>query len=161
MAEEVDVSLSTLTPADIRAVVAYLRSIPSAGSPNLPAPRTTPGSDQPKMIQASYDPRGKQIFEGACASCHGWSGVSPLTDFATLTGDRAVNDPTATNVAQIVLSGAHRKAAEGDVVMPAFAAAYSDTEIAAVANYVTARLGAAPSHLSAKDVAQLRRASSR
>jgi mono/diheme cytochrome c family protein len=46
------------------------------------------------------------------------------------------------------------------VMMPAFGAAYSDTEIASVANYVTARFGA-PSHLTAKDVAQLRRASSR
>ena len=37
--------------------------------------------------------------------------------------------------------------------MPAFGAAYSDTEIAAVANYVTARFGAAPSHLTARDIA--------
>jgi mono/diheme cytochrome c family protein len=161
MAEEVDVSLNTLSPADIHALVTYLRTVPRVGSPDLPAPKASPASDMPKLMQASFDPRGKQIFEGACASCHGWSGVSPLTDFATLTGDRAVNDPSAINVAQIVLSGSHRTAADGEVAMPAFGAAYSDTEIAAVANYVTARLGAAPSHLTAKDVAQLRRLSSR
>ena len=45
-------------------------------------------------------------------------------------------------------------------MMPAFGAAYSDVEIAAVANYVTARFGAAPSHITAHDVAALRRASS-
>jgi mono/diheme cytochrome c family protein len=44
-------------------------------------------------------------------------------------------------------------------MMPAFGSAYSDTEIAAVANYVTHRFGAAPSHITAKDVARLRRAS--
>ena len=44
--------------------------------------------------------------------------------------------------------------------MPAFADAYSDAEIAAVANYVTARFGAAPSRLTAKDVARLRQLSS-
>ena len=160
MAEEIDVSLSTLTPADLKAVVVYLRSVPEVGSPNMPAPKASAASDQPKLMPANFDPRGKQIFEGACASCHGWSGVSPLTDFATLTGDRAVNDPGGANVAQIVMSGAHRTTAASEIAMPAFGAAYSDTEIAAVANYVTARLGAAPSHLTAKDVAGLRRASS-
>ena len=64
------------------------------------------------------------------------------------------------NVAQIVISGARRPTPGGGVMMPAFGAAYSDTEIAAVANDVTARFGAAPSHLTAKDVARLRRQSS-
>jgi mono/diheme cytochrome c family protein len=159
MAEEVDVSLSTLAPSDLRAVVTYLRTIPAIRTTE-PALKTAPASDMPKLMQVSYDPRGKQIFEGACASCHGWSGVSLLTNYATLTGDRAVNDPSAANVAQIVISGAQRRTAHGLVTMPAFGAAYSDAEIAAVANYVTARFGA-PSQLTAKDVAQLRRATSR
>ncbi len=159
MAEEVDVSLNTLTPSDLRAVVTYLRTIPAIRT-SEPALKTGPASDMPKLMQASFDPRGKQIFEGACASCHSWSGVSLLTHYATLTGDRAVNDPSGVNVAQMVISGQQRRTAGGVVMMPAFGAAYSDTEIASVANYVTARFGA-PSHLTAKDVAQLRRASSR
>jgi mono/diheme cytochrome c family protein len=40
--------------------------------------------------------------------------------------------------------------------MPDFAAAYSDAEIATVANYVTARFGSAPSHITPRDVAMLR-----
>jgi mono/diheme cytochrome c family protein len=40
--------------------------------------------------------------------------------------------------------------------MPAFGQAYSDDEIAAVANYVTARFGAERSQISAEDVARLR-----
>jgi mono/diheme cytochrome c family protein len=107
-------------------------------------------------MPTAVDPRGKEIFEGSCASCHDWSGVSPLTHYATLTGGRAVNDPSGTNVAQIVLSGARIRTADGLVLMPAFADAYSDTEIAAVANYVTGRFGVTPSHLTAKDVVRLR-----
>jgi mono/diheme cytochrome c family protein len=107
-------------------------------------------------MQASFDPRGKQVFEGACASCHSWSGVSLLTNDATLTGDRAVNDPSAVNVAQIVISGETRRTPQGVVMMPAFGQAYSDAEIAAVANYVTARFGAKGSSLTAKEVARLR-----
>jgi mono/diheme cytochrome c family protein len=160
MAEVVDASLGHLVPADIRATVAYLRSIPAIPSRDLPAPKATPASDFPKRINVSADPRGEQIFAGACASCHGWSGVSPLTAFATLTGDRAVNDASAINVAQMVLSGANRRTSGGALFMPAFGSAYSNTEIAAVANYVTARFGMAPSHLTAGDIAEFRRLSS-
>jgi mono/diheme cytochrome c family protein len=40
--------------------------------------------------------------------------------------------------------------------MPAFGQAYSDDEIAAVANYITARFGAKGASLTASDVAKLR-----
>ena len=40
--------------------------------------------------------------------------------------------------------------------MPAFGSTHSDTEIAAVANYVTARFGSVKSNLTDKDVAELR-----
>jgi mono/diheme cytochrome c family protein len=156
MSEVVTASLSQLTPGDVSAIVAYLRTVPAIRTAGLPAPVTEPASDAPSRMQASFDPRGKQIFEGACASCHSWSGVSLLTGDATLTGDRAVNDPSAVNVAQMVIAGGGRPG--GAVRMPAFGQAYSDAEIAAVANYVTARFGGAGAHLTAADVARLRRA---
>ncbi len=55
-----------------------------------------------------------------------------------------------------MLRGTVRDTPHGQVFMPAFGSAYSDTEIAAVANYVTARFGARPSRITAKDVAKLR-----
>jgi len=44
----------------------------------------------------------------------------------------------------------------GTAAMPAFGDAYSDVEIAAVANHVTARFGAKPSAIAAADFAKLR-----
>src|SRR5262249_6663664 len=160
MSEEIAVSLANLTPDDLHAVITYLRSVPVIHTSDLPDVKTSVASDSPKLIQASVDPRGKEIFEGACSSCHGWSGVGLLTQYATLTGARALNDPSAINVAQIVLSGERTHTAEGLVLMPAFGSAYSDTEIAAVTNYVTARFGGTASHLTARDVAALRRMTS-
>ena len=81
------------------------------------------------------------MFAGACASCHGWTGVSDLSTRATLTGTRAVNDPSATNVAQIVLHGSGTMDADGKLAMPGFGESYNDDEVAAVANYVTGRFG--------------------
>jgi mono/diheme cytochrome c family protein len=101
--------------------------------------------------------QGKKIFEGACVSCHGWTGESSIAPFATLTGSWAVNDPAATNVAQIVISGTARHTPQGALSMPPFGAIYSDAEIAAVANYVTARFGAKGAQLTEQDIAGLRR----
>jgi mono/diheme cytochrome c family protein len=155
MGEAVDESLSHLQPGDIAAMVAYLRSVPGVATSDLPEPRSTPvGTAQVAATDANS--HGKEVYEGACAGCHGWTGVSPVLPFATLTGTRSVNDPTANNVAQIIIGGGHRHLPVDANNMPAFGAAYSDDEIAAVANYVTARYGAKASELTAAHVAKLR-----
>jgi mono/diheme cytochrome c family protein len=155
MGEAVDNSLSRLVPGDVRALAVYLRSVPPQPSPDLPA-TTAPAAPVSHKEGVTADARGKMVFEGACVSCHGWTGESLVSATATLTGAWAVNDPAATNVAQIVLSGTRRSTPDGALSMPAFGNAYSDDEIAAVANYVTARFGTKGSKLTAKDVAELR-----
>jgi len=155
MGEAVDQSLSDLAASDIRALVTYLRSVPPIASPDLPAKLAPPAPDSPKAGNATADALGKRVFEGACVHCHDWTGVSQLSPFATIAGTRGVNDRTATNVVQIVISGTTRHAPEGVISMPAFGSAYSDTEIAAVTNYVTVRFGV-QSDITAKDVAKLR-----
>ncbi len=157
MGEAVDESLSHLGPGDIAAIVTYVRSVASVATTDLPAPKTAPAPALPaEGLAANVDPRGKSVYEGACAGCHGWTGVSPVLSFATLTGTRSVNDPTANNVAQVIIAGAQRHAANASANMPAFGGAYSDVEIASVANYITARFGAAGSDLTAARVAKLR-----
>jgi mono/diheme cytochrome c family protein len=161
MGEAVDQSFSQMDPADIRAVVAYVRSVPAVASSDSSATIAPPAPASPKAGGATSDAVGKRVFEGACAACHNWTGISAITPYATIAGARAVNDPTATNVAQIVISGTVRHTPEGILSMPAFGATYSDVEIAAVANYVTARFGSAPSSITEKDVAALRSRASR
>jgi len=160
MGEAVDHSFSKLVPEDVRAVVAYLRSVPAIASPDLPATLAPPAPASHRQGGGTPDPRGKMVFEGACVSCHGWTGESSISPFATLTGSRAVNDPSASNVAQIVISGTRRHTPENAVSMPSFGNAYSDDEIAAVANYVTARFGSKGSQITARDAAELRKQTS-
>ena len=157
MGEATDNSLSYLVADDVHALVTYLRSIP-AHATDLPRTVTTPAPASHKEgLVANADTRGEKIFAGACASCHDWTGVSPVTGYATLTGVRAVNDPSATNVAQTVINGVNRQTVDGRIFMPAFGEGYSDDDIASVANYVTARFGAKGAHLTGKDVADLRK----
>ena len=154
MGEAVDRSLSRMDPADIRSLVIYLRSIPAVAS-SEPATIAPPAPASPKEGGEAADVLGQKVFEQACASCHNWTGVSLLSPVATISGSRAVNDPAATNVAQIVISGTQRLA-PGAISMPAFGSTYTDVEIAAVANYVTGRFGSSASKLTAQDVADLR-----
>jgi mono/diheme cytochrome c family protein len=159
MGEAVDLSLRYLTTDDIRAIVSYLRTVPAAASaepaPKLPGPAP---DDHRQGVAAGTDATGKRLYEGACVSCHGWSGVSPVSAYATLTGARALGDADAVNVVQIVLSG-HGAAPSSASYMPAFGAAYSDPEVAAVAGYVVARFGGHPSSVTLEEVAALRRLS--
>jgi mono/diheme cytochrome c family protein len=155
MGEAVDHSFSLMAPSDINAMVAYLRSIPPLPS-SEPATIAPPAPPSPKQGGETADILGKRVFEGACVSCHGWTGISAISPYATIAGARAVNDPAATNVAQIVISGTTRHTPAGIISMPAFGGIYSDTEIAAVVNYVTKRFGAEGSTISAKEVANLR-----
>jgi mono/diheme cytochrome c family protein len=155
MGEAVDASLQYLKPSDITAMVTYLRSVPGIVTSGLPEPRSTLA--EPALAATDANARGKEVYEGACAGCHGWTGVSPVIPFATLTGTRSVNDPTANNVAQVIIGGGRRHLPDANN-MPAFGTTYSDTEIAAVANYVTARYGVKGSQLTAAHVAKLRAA---
>jgi mono/diheme cytochrome c family protein len=157
MGEAVDHSFSKMTPEDIRAMVAFLRTVPGVPSPDLPATRAAIASASHRDGGGADNARGKMVFQGACAACHSWTGESAISPMATLTGAWAVNDPGATNVAQIVISGTIRHTPKGALSMPAFGNSHSDVEIAAVANYVTARFGSKGSAITAKDVAELRK----
>jgi mono/diheme cytochrome c family protein len=145
MGEAIDLSLRHLSSEDIAALTRYLRSIPAQRS-ELAAridhhPATlnaatawSPGPDHNKSV-------GFQIFASACASCHGWDGTGQQTDHAELLGSPTVNDPSGVNLVRAVLEGVKIGSPRGDNLMPSFAAAYSDAEIAAVSNYVIAHFG--------------------
>jgi mono/diheme cytochrome c family protein len=140
-------------------MVSYLRTVTGVATADLPTPRIAPApASFASSVSSPTEPRGRTVYEGACVGCHGWTGISPGISSATLIGTRAVNDPTAKNVAEVVIHGGQRNAPPGPSNMPAFGSTYSDSEIASVANYVTARFGTQASDLTAKQVAQLREA---
>lgn len=153
MRDVVELSLSRMTPGDIAAIATYVQSVPALSSATLPQM----AGPAPALAKAGPgdNPMGKRLFEGNCASCHAWNGQGALVQEAQLTGNRAVNDVTAANVAQMVMNGVGHPNG-GRPYMPSFAAAYTDREIATVSNYVTARFGAKPSSITPKDVAKLR-----
>jgi mono/diheme cytochrome c family protein len=156
MGEAVDESLSYLKPSDVAAIVTYLRTVPGTATSDLPEPKQSVAPALFADGAAAGESHGRAVYAGACAGCHGWTGVSPVIPFATLTGTRGINDPTAINVAQVIIGGGQRHLSSDSNNMPAFGSTYTDAEIASVAKYVTARFGAQASDLTAAEVAKLR-----
>jgi mono/diheme cytochrome c family protein len=160
MGEAIENSLRYLTPGDTAALVAYLRTVPPRpGAPGAqinPAPPAMAASSPWAPGPGDAETLGKQIFEGACASCHQWNGAGQQTAYAALAGSKTVNDPAATNVAQAVIHGARLRTARDAAFMPAFGAAYTDREIAAVSNYVVGHFGGKAGHVTAAEVRRAR-----
>jgi mono/diheme cytochrome c family protein len=144
MGEAVSNSLRYLSPQDITALVGYLRTVkPHADEPSA--------ATAPTAAETARGP-GSRIFEGACAGCHELNGQGRETPYAALAGSRTVSDPKGMNLIQVLLSGASLQVKGGAIFMPSFASAYSDVELAAVANYVIAHFGGKTGQVTAEDV---------
>ena len=164
MAEVVSNSLQYLTAQDIGSLVSYLRSVPArTGRLHIAADTSAPPAAgasavlpaQPALRDA--DDPGLALFAGNCTGCHSWEGFGRQTVYADLRGVRAVADPAATNIAQVILHGSNYRIGEQDIYMPAFAGGYSDAEIAALSNFVVGYSGNQRGTLTAQDIAQRRK----
>jgi mono/diheme cytochrome c family protein len=156
MAEAIDRSFRNLSSEDIAALTRYLRTVPAQRSEFAAqidhhpttlngATAWSPGLDRRENV-------GFQIFASACASCHGWDGNGQQTEHAQLRGSHSVNDPDGSNVFRAVLAGIKIGSPGGSNMMPSFAAAYSDEEIAAVSNYIIGHFGGKQSKVTPAEV---------
>jgi mono/diheme cytochrome c family protein len=157
MGEAVENSLRYLTPQDTAALVVYLRQLAPqstqdgielnpAPAPSALASAWAPG---PRQAGARHDDLGRRLFAGDCASCHAWNGQGQQSPSAALAGSRTVNDPEGVNLTQVLLHGTGQ--------MPSFGKAYSDTELAAVSNYVIGHFAGKTGQVSAADIGKRRK----
>src|SRR6195952_4562329 len=168
MAEAVSYSLRFMSADDVHAMVVFLRSIPAKRRSGDVASGDVAVDLGPPLLKASTAPQpaaeevaagsmGRKLFQGACASCHGWNGDGLQHAHAALVGSQTVNDVTGTNLMQVILRGSRMQTNDGEVFMPAFGEAYSDTEIAALTNYVIGHFGAKQSSITPANVAAARK----
>jgi mono/diheme cytochrome c family protein len=144
MAEVISNSLRYLTPADIHAIIVYLRSVPAqdAGAPMV----------SPAARPAAGNALGEHIFALACAGCHLPDGQGRQSAWAALAGDHSVGDPSGINMLQILAHGSELETPTGQVFMHSFVGGYTNEEMAAVTRYVTAQFGGVDSTVTAEDV---------
>jgi mono/diheme cytochrome c family protein len=160
MALAVQDSLQFLTPGDIDALVAYLRSIPAQASrygviiASAYVPSSSPWGPNPPTPQTEV---GLRIFADGCANCHEYNGNGRQTPYAALIGSASVNDPDGASMTQVMLKGVMFGIKDQKIYMPPLGREYSDAELAAVANYVIAHFSGKTGHVTPQDVAKRRR----
>jgi mono/diheme cytochrome c family protein len=142
MDEAVENSLRYLEPADIKAMITYLRSIPAQPDGALPPPSP----------QRADDALGARIFVEACAGCHLPTGAGRQSPWAALAGDQTASDPAGTNLVQVLVGGTQIETAQGQMFMHGFTAGYTDPELAAVANYVIGQFGRRQGNVTAEQI---------
>ena len=150
MAEEVSLSSSNVSKADLRAMAVYLKSLP--GQPDSAG---SVASNSPPMR------RGAAIYASECSACHtpGGTGIAGL--FPQLAGAPAVQSREATSAIRVVLQGGQSvstHAAPTGAAMPAFGWMLSDAEVADVVTFIRNAWGNAASSVRASDVADTRSA---
>lgn len=162
MGEAVANSLQYLKPEDVAALVTYLRSVaPREGKDPVAIDAKAPwavaaSAAAPAPNSGEGHARGMALFAAACASCHQWNGQGQQTPYASLLGTRSVNDPQGGNVTQMILQGVNMRVHGNEVYMPAFGQAYSDSEVAELANYVIAQFGNKEGRVTPEQVAKQR-----
>jgi mono/diheme cytochrome c family protein len=142
MQEVVAYSTSRLSVGDRAALVAYL--LPG------PAPKPPVATTATDGAPAMSGGLGAALYSGTCAGCHPLSADLPLSSFADLRGARTVRDPRGTNLLQL-LGDRSAHGAGGATSMPGFGRSYTDTERAALANFVLARWGGVAPALTPSD----------
>ena len=128
--------LSALASADVEAIATYFADIDRAAD-------RMPATDQAVARAISYAPLGTRqevdadarLYMAACASCH-YNASTPLALRPDLALNTAVNLPDPSNLIQVMLHGITAKEGMPGVVMPSFASAFSDRDIARIANYL-------------------------
>jgi mono/diheme cytochrome c family protein len=140
---------SALPPADQKALIAYLRSLPPANPAGEQQSRSSfgaPADDVDALRGTPFaehgDDSGKSLYLGNCASCHGADGAGgPDGYYPSLVNNSAVGAAEPDNLINAILQGVSRTSGGQEYFMPGFANALSDDDIAALGSYVLARFG--------------------
>ncbi len=127
-------NMGKLPDADVAAIANYILSIQKRGQA-LPT-----ASTRPAQKGNGYE-RGKEIFAGACSSCH--EPPAPMMEISgrpSLALSTAINANDARDTVQTILGGiAWPGEPRPAVYMPPFGDALSDQDVADLAQYLRAR----------------------
>jgi mono/diheme cytochrome c family protein len=127
--------LSALPDQDVQALANYFADVDKANDRLASIGPAIARAMSYASLAAGKDDADARLYTAACASCHYNSG-QPLVMRPDLSLNSALNLPDPTNLIQVILNGINAKDGIPGVVMPSFAQALSDTDIARIAAYL-------------------------
>jgi mono/diheme cytochrome c family protein len=150
MAEEITLSSSHMTDADLTAIATYLKALPGQTA----SPPAGISASDPKMVA------GEAIYADECSACHGLDGKGVPYLFPSLAGSPNVRSADPASLIRVVIEGARSVATAGEPTgpgMPSFAWKLSDDQAAAVLTYIRNSWGASAPIVEASQIAQARK----
>ena len=158
MADVVQHSTQQMTPDDLKAIAAYLKSLPPGAQEKS---RYAVNDATAKALKAGHDDsRGAQLYLDNCAACHRSDAVSNAKVFPALAGNPSVLSDDPTSLIRLILAGSSLPSTHGapsNLGMPAFAWRLSDEETAQLATFVRQSWGNQASAADAGQVAKIRK----
>jgi mono/diheme cytochrome c family protein len=129
--------LSTVPDADNRALAVYFADIDhaSARESAVEAAMSRALATSHLGSGREYDPDAR-LYAAACIACHYNSGPAPLPARPELALNSALTLPEPTNFIQVVLKGVGNTEGGPGLVMPGYASALTDADIARLAAYL-------------------------
>jgi mono/diheme cytochrome c family protein len=150
MGEEVAMSSSRMTDADLSAIATYLKD--------------QPGRTDVFPAVASNDPAmtaGAAIYRDVCSACHAPDGKGVPDLFPALASSPSVRSDDPASLIRVILRGARSVATSAEPTapaMPAFGWQLNDQQLAAVVTYIRNSWGASAPAVSPDDVRKTRAA---
>jgi mono/diheme cytochrome c family protein len=148
MAEEVALSSSRMTDADLLAIATYLKGQPGQNELSAPVSSTE------KEVVA-----GGAIYRDICSGCHAIDGKGVPNLFPALAGSSSLRSTDPTSMIRILLRGARSVATAEEPTapaMPAFGWQLNDEQVAAVLTYVRNAWGSSAPAISPDEVRRTR-----
>ena len=137
MSPVVHAGLAALPDSDIRAQAIYFADIDHAAArePVVEAAVKKALATSPLGSTQEYDPDAR-LYVAACIACHYNAGPIPLAARPELALNSALTLPEPSNFIRVVLDGIDVRQGGPGLVMPGYAAALTDTDIARLAAYL-------------------------
>ncbi len=157
MRDVINNSTPYLTDADLRAIAAYLVSLPADTVEKPPVPDDATAT---ALLEGRATAPGAAIYAAQCQSCHRETGAAAPPYIPPLAGNPTVLDQDPISLINIVLNGSAPlvvKGAPAPYRMPQYRAQLTDQQIADVLTFIRSGWGNAAPPVSRSDVADLRR----
>ncbi|PZX24193.1 putative three-component membrane-bound alcohol deshydrogenase, cytochrome c subunit (AdhB) [Cupriavidus phytorum] len=159
MSTVVSTATQYMSPADLDAVAAYLKSLPGARGEDKPF-RHDPATAQ-QLRQGRFDLPGARQYAVFCMPCHGADGKGFARVFPPLAGNPTVADPDPASLVNLLLDGAvtaRVATAPSDYHMPGYGWTLDDQELANVLTFIRGSWGNRAAPVAEAEVAARRRA---
>ncbi|WP_407935827.1 cytochrome c [Cupriavidus necator] len=159
MSTVISTATQYMSPADLDAVAAYLKSVPGARGEDKPF-RPDPATAQ-RLHQGRFDQPGARQYAVFCMPCHGTDGKGFARVFPPLAGNPTVADPDPASLINLLLDGAVTArvgTAPADYHMPGYGWTLNDQELANVLTFIRGGWGNRAAPVSEAEVGARRKA---